>query len=213
MKYKAVIFDLDGVIVSTDTYHYHAWKHMANNINVHFDEQINNRLRGVSRMESLEIVLERSDDTFTQEEKETLAEGKNKSYKMLLKQLNPADVPGEIIEVLQKLRDNSVKIAIGSSSKNAKFILEQIGLTDMFDAISDGTMIKNSKPDPEVFLIAADMLNVAPDECVVVEDAKAGIIAAKRAGMTAVAIHDAKDSEEADYCINSLSELLSLFDK
>ena len=205
---KAVIFDLDGVIVSTDNLHYHAWKKLANQENIEFNEEINDRLRGVSRMESLEIILEKATRTYSEEEKQNIAEFKNNIYVELLKSLSPNDILPNIVELLDGLKARDVKISIGSSSKNAKVILEYIGLIGAFDAIADGTDIKNSKPDPEVFLIAASKLGVEPSDCAVVEDAEAGIIAAKRAGMYAIAVGPAKDSGLADVNIDNALDIL-----
>ena len=164
-KYTGVIFDLDGVICFTDKYHYQAWKAVADKLGIYFDETINNRLRGVSRMDSLEIILERYDGQMTQAEKEALAEEKNNLYRQLL--------------------------AIGSSSKNTKFILARLGLGDYFDAISDGTNITRSKPDPQVFLMAADFIDMKPADCLVVEDAKAGIQAAVSGGFDSAGLGEA----------------------
>lgn len=161
---KTIIFDLDGVLVYTDKFHYLAWKKMADRIGVPFDETINNRLRGVSRMDSLEIILERSTRKYTQEEKEDLAEEKNGYYKEFLKKMSPADVRPEIRGMLKELHKRGYQLAIGSSSKNTKFILAQTQLTDDFDAISDGTNITKSKPDPEVFLKAAEYTQTTPWE-------------------------------------------------
>lgn len=205
---KAFIFDLDGVIVFTDKFHYQAWKKMADNMGIYFDETINNRLRGVSRMESLEIILEKYDGTLSQDEKDVLAEEKNATYRELLKTMTPADVSDEVRETLNELKARGYKLAIGSSSKNARFILEKVELLDFFDAISDGNNIKNSKPDPEVFVKAAEYLNEQPEHCIVVEDAYAGVDAAKAGGMRAAAIGDAASYEKADYVLNSFSDLL-----
>ena len=208
---KAFIFDLDGVIVFTDRYHYQAWKKIAEQMQIHFDEKINNRLRGVSRRESLEIILEGYKGEELSEEKKTeLMEEKNRIYRDLLKEMSPEDVSSEVRESLRKLKEQGYLLAIGSSSKNAKFILEKVGLTEMFDAISDGTNISHSKPDPEVFLKAASFLKESPEECYVVEDAFAGIEAAKAAGMKAIGIGDAAKDERADYRILKFSEILSL---
>ena len=200
---KAVIFDLDGVIVSTDDCHYEAWKKMADEEGIYFDKTINNRLRGVSRMESLEIVLERAEKEYSEEEKLQLAERKNGYYKEFITKLTPNDILPGAKENLEELRKNSIKIAIGSSSKNTPVILKQIGLSDYFDAVSDGNNITNSKPDPEVFLKAADMLCIPYSECMIVEDADAGIEAGKRAGMKTLSVHGAKG---ADVEIDDLSE-------
>jgi len=195
---KAVIFDLDGVIVSTDQYHYQAWKKMADLEGIYFDETINHRLRGVSRMASLDIILENADKHYTKEEKERLAEFKNELYKNSLDQLSAEEILPGVMDVLEKLKEKGIAIAIGSSSKNAKKILEKIELIDYFDAISDGTDISKSKPDPEVFLIAADKLKIKKEDCAVVEDAHSGIEAAKSANMMAFATGDAKSSQIKD---------------
>lgn len=206
---KAVIFDLDGVICFTDQYHYQAWKALADRLGVYFDEAINNRLRGVSRMASLEIILERSDKTYSQEEKETLTDEKNRMYRELLANMTPSDLSAEVRRTLEKLHERGYLLGIGSSSKNTKFILERIGLGGFFDAIADGTDITHSKPDPEVFLAAARKLGVRTADCAVVEDAKAGIEAAKATGMTALALFgDAKGCGVEDYDLTSFRDLL-----
>ena len=212
MKYKGIIFDLDGVICSTDHYHYLAWKALADRLGAYFDETINNRLRGVSRMASLEIVLERYDGTLTEEEKLAAAEEKNNTYRELLKQMSPADLSDEVKTTLDALRAKGLLLGIGSSSKNTKFILSRIGLGDYFDKISDGTNITRSKPDPEVFLKAAEYLGLEPKDCLVVEDAVAGVQAAHAAGMDAAAVGDAAGSGLAEYSLKSFSELLDCVD-
>ena len=209
MKYKGIIFDLDGVICSTDHYHYLAWKALADRLGVYFDETINNRLRGVSRMASLDIVLERSDRVYTPEEKATFAEEKNETYRELLKRMSPADLSSEVKDTLDALRSRGLLLGVGSSSKNTKFILSRIGLGDYFDKISDGTNITRSKPDPEVFLKAAEYLGLEPKDCLVVEDAKAGIEAALAAGMDAAAIGDATSCGLATYNLSAFSDLLN----
>lgn len=210
MKYKGIIFDLDGVICFTDKYHYLAWKKMADEIGVYFDEVINNRLRGVSRMESLEIILERSDQEYTQEEKEKLAAHKNEMYRELLLQMSPADLSDEVKNTLDTLRGRGHKLAIGSSSKNTKTILNQIGLGEYFDAISDGNNITRSKPDPEVFLKAAEFLGFQPEECLVVEDALAGIEAAVAGGFSSAGIGEAATHEKVTYSLTGFSGLLDI---
>ncbi len=204
---KGVIFDLDGVIVSTDEYHYQAWKQLAEKINVYFDRKINNRLRGVSRMESLNIILENSKTDFTEAEKIEMAEFKNNIYRELLNNLTPDDILDKALEIIMFLRQKGVAIAIGSSSKNTKKILEKINLISIFDAIADGTDIERSKPDPEVFLVACERLGLEPKECLVIEDAVAGIEAAKNGNMLACAINDAKNSPKADFKIDNLIEI------
>lgn len=208
---KAFIFDLDGVIVFTDRFHYQAWKKIADRMGIYFDEEINNRLRGVSRMDSLDIILERYEgEALSQEEKEALAEEKNAFYRFLLENMTPADVGHEVRDTLKELRRRGYKLALGSSSKNAKYILERVGLLDAFDAISDGTNISKSKPDPEVFLKGAEFLGVEPVECVVVEDALAGIDAAKDGNMMAAGIGDARDYEKTDYRLDTFADLLQI---
>ena len=208
---KAVIFDLDGVICFTDKFHYQAWKALADRLGIYFDEKTNDRLRGVSRMASLDIILERAAGEYTQEQKEAFAEEKNNTYRELLKKMNPADLTDEVRDTLNELRCRGYRLSIGSSSKNTKFILEQIGLGDFFDAIADGTDITRSKPDPEVFLKSAAKLGVAPADCAVVEDAQAGIKAAKAGGMTALALFgDAKGCGLEDYDLKSFSDLLNI---
>ena len=208
---KAFIFDLDGVIVFTDKFHYQAWKKMADEMNIYFDEQINNRLRGVSRAESLEIILERYEgEPLSDEKKRELMEQKNGIYRELLKTMTPSDVADEVRDTLKELRARGHKLAIGSSSKNAKFILEKVELLDAFDAISDGNNITHSKPDPEVFLKAGEFLGEEPENCVVVEDAYAGIDAAKAAGMKAVGIGDAARYEKSNIKIERFAQLLEV---
>lgn len=204
MNIKAVIFDLDGVIVTTDDCHYTAWKKMADDEGIYFDRKINERLRGVSRMQSLEIILEKSDKPYTEQEKIALAAKKNAYYVDLIQKLTPHDVLGGVTENLKTLKEQGIKIAIGSSSKNTPIILNRIGLADYFDAVSDGNNIKKSKPDPEVFLKAAEMLNIAPENCMIVEDADAGIEAGKRAGMKTFALGNATG---ADFYAKSLENV------
>lgn len=207
---KAVIFDLDGVICFTDKYHYIAWKKLADKNGIYFDEEINNRLRGVSRMDSLEIILEQADRTYTAEEKETMAAEKNASYVELLKEMSPADLSDEVKNTLNELRNRGYKLAIGSSSKNTKLILNQLGLGDFFDAVSDGTNITKSKPDPEVFLKAAEFVGENPADCLVVEDAKAGIEAANAGGFKSAGLGEATEHPNVTYKLNSFKDLLTL---
>lgn len=208
---KAFIFDLDGVIVFTDKFHYQAWKKMSDRIGIYFDEEINNRLRGVSRADSLEIILERYEGKpLTADKKAELMEEKNNTYRELLDTMTPSDVTDEVRNTLQELRQKGCRLAIGSSSRNARFILKKVELLDAFDAISDGNNISRSKPDPEVFAKAGEFLGEKPDNCIVVEDAFAGIDAAKAAGMTAVGIGDAANYMKTDISISTFSELIKL---
>ena len=211
MEYQAVIFDLDGVICFTDEYHYRAWKALADKLRIPFDREINNRLRGVSRMASLEIVLEQyHGPALSGDQKETLATEKNELYREMLHQMSPADLSGEVKATLDELRRRGYRLAIGSSSKNAPFILRQIGLEGFFDAISDGNNITRSKPDPEVFLKAAEMLSLPPTVCLVVEDAVSGAEAAHAGGMKAACVGDAAANGAGDYNLAAVSELLNI---
>ena len=208
MKYKAVIFDLDGVICTTDEYHYQAWKKMADSMGIYFDRTINNRLRGVSRMESLEIILEQyHGPALSEERKVELATMKNDIYRESLHQLSPADLSAEVKSTLDTLRADGLKLAIGSSSKNTKFILGQLGLGDYFDAVSDGNNITRSKPDPEVFLKAAQMVGLAPADCLVVEDAVSGAQAGHAGGFDVACVGDASKAGAGDYNMASFGEL------
>lgn len=208
MKYKAILFDLDGVICTTDEYHYQAWKKMADSMGIYFDRTINNRLRGVSRMESLEIILEQyHGPALSEERKVELATMKNDIYRESLHQLSPADLSAEVKNTLDTLRADGLKLAIGSSSKNTKFILGQLGLGDFFDAVSDGNNITKSKPDPEVFLKAAQMVGMAPADCLVVEDAVSGAQAGHAGGFDVACVGDASKAGAGDYNMASFGEL------
>lgn len=211
MKYKAIIFDLDGVLVHTDQFHYLAWKALADQFHCDFDEKVNNRLRGVSRMESLKIVFESyTGPQLSEEEMQRLAAEKNELYRQKLWGLTPLDVPPDVRKTLVTLRKEGFRLAIGSSSKNAPLILEKTNLTAMFDVISDGNNILHSKPDPEVFLYAAKMLNIPPQDCLVVEDALAGIQAASAAGMDSAAVGDAALKRCATYNLSDFAQLLQV---
>lgn len=208
---KGIIFDLDGVICFTDEYHYLAWKEMADEMGIYFDREINNRLRGVSRMASLEIILERyTGPALSEDEKVALATKKNDIYRNLLGRMSPADLSVEVKTTLDTLRTKGLKLAIGSSSKNAPFILDRIGLAGYFDAISDGNNISRSKPDPEVFLKAAEFLGLRPEECMVVEDAIAGAEAGHAGGFTVACVGDASEAKAGDHNLNCFSALLEV---
>jgi beta-phosphoglucomutase len=210
---KGLIFDLDGVLLSTDRFHFLAWKMLADRMGISFTEKDNERLRGVSRMESLEIVLSLSADpvSLSDEEKLALATEKNEVYREYLKKLTPADVSDEVRETLAALRAKGYRLAVGSSSKNTRFILAQTSLTDAFDAIADGNDIKNSKPDPEVFLKAADLIGIAPEDCAVIEDAEAGLEAANRGGMLSIAYASAIDCPLGKVKLHNFSDLTKMF--
>lgn len=208
MNYRGIIFDLDGVICFTDYYHYQAWKELADKIGVYFDENINNRLRGISRMASLDIILEQSGKKYTHEEKEAFAEEKNEIYKRMLQKMSSKDLSKEVKDTMDALRAKGCRLAVGSSSKNATLILSRLGLEGYFDAVSDGTNIRHSKPDPEVFLKAATFLGLKPNECLVVEDALAGITAAVAGGFDSAGIGEASMHPQVTYSLKVFSELL-----
>ena len=208
MRYKGIIFDLDGVICSTDEYHYMAWKALADRLGIPFDRERNNLLRGVSRMASLEIVLEKGKKSYTDEEKAAFAEEKNTNYRKLLGRMSPADLSEDVKAALEALRKTDIKLAIGSSSKNTPFILERIGLGSFFDAVADGNCITHSKPHPEVFLKAASLIGLSPQDCLVVEDAHAGVEAAVAGGFDCAAIGDAKDDERAGWHLDQFFDIL-----
>ncbi|WP_455503068.1 beta-phosphoglucomutase [Blautia sp.] len=209
MKYEGIIFDLDGVICHTDEYHYQAWKTLADKLGIYFDREINNRLRGVSRMASLEIILERYEGApLTDEQKEQYATEKNDVYKKLLGNMSEKDLSKEVADTLNALRAKGLKLAIGSSSKNTPYILERIGLGNFFDAVSDGNNITHSKPDPEVFVKAAEFLGLPAEKCMVVEDAEAGIDAAIAGHMDSAAIGDAVGCGKATCNLTTFADLL-----
>ncbi len=185
---QAVIFDLDGVIVSTDEHHYQAWQKLADAAGIPFDREVNHLLRGVSRMECLDIILKRGKKTYSDDERRAMAERKNDEYRGLLKRITSRDILPGVLILLDQLRARGIPTAIGSSSKNAGMILQLIGLDKAFDAVVDGNHISRSKPDPQVFLLAAKKLRVKPALCLVVEDAAAGVEAARSAGMKCLAV-------------------------
>lgn len=210
MRYRAVIFDLDGVICHTDRFHSMAWAEIARELGVPYDWRISNRMRGIDRMASLEVLLESSGTSFSDEEKTVLADKKNRIYRNLLNNLSEKDLDPDVVRMLDGVRAAGLKMAIGSSSKNAKFILCRLGLASFFDAVSDGTNASRSKPDPEIFLAAAEMMAVSPRDCLVVEDATSGLLAARAAGMAAAAIGDAADPRLADHVLDRPSDLLDI---
>ncbi len=208
---KAVIFDLDGVLVTTDVLHFNAWKKLAEELGItNFTKEDNARQRGVSRMASLEVVLEKSDKVYSQDEKLKFAEKKNNAYIKSLETLSESDVLGGVFEFIDMLKSNGIQTAVGSASKNAPLILQKTCLFDKFDAICSGLDTQKSKPDPEVFLKAAEKLGENPENCLVVEDSDAGIEAAKRGGMYALAVGAAKNNPLADYSTESLETLVEL---
>ncbi|ANS76951.1 beta-phosphoglucomutase [Paenibacillus yonginensis] len=210
---KGAIFDLDGVIVDTAKYHFLAWRELAAQLGFEFTEQDNERLKGVSRMESLRILLEVGGLELPEEQQQKLAESKNAKYVEYISKLEQSELLPGVREYLTGLREQGVKIALGSASKNAAFILERLGIAGLFDAVVDGTKVSKAKPDPEVFLTACRELGLAPQECVVFEDAAAGVAAAKAAGTGIVGIGRPEVLGEADWVVAGVFELVQANNK
>ncbi|WP_259015624.1 beta-phosphoglucomutase [Emticicia fluvialis] len=202
---KAFLFDLDGVIVDTAIYHYQAWRQMANNLGFDITEEFNEKLKGISRMESLDIILQHGHLQLSEERKNELASLKNEKYLQLVSKMTPADILTGVTDFFTQLKKNNIKTALGSVSKNAGLILERIGMLNDFDAIIDGNKIAKGKPDPEVFLKGAEELGVSPAECLVFEDAVAGVEAAKAGGMKAVGIGKKEVLTKADIVVENLA--------
>lgn len=203
---QGCIFDLDGVIVDTAKYHYMAWKRLADDLGFTFSEKDNERLKGVSRMESLEILLEIGKLSFDSETKISLAEKKNRWYVEYITAMKENEILPGVKEFIEGVRSAGYKTALGSASKNTFTILDRLKLVDFFDSIIDGNKVSKAKPDPEVFLLAAKELDIAPENCVVFEDAKAGVEAAKRAGMYCVGIGTKENLPEADFVISGFKD-------
>jgi beta-phosphoglucomutase len=207
MWVKACIFDLDGVIVDTAKYHFLAWKRLADQMGINFTEKDNERLKGVSRMASLEIILEIGGRSLDQGEKDKLAAVKNTWYVEYISRMEADEILPGTVEFIKSLKKENIKIALGSASKNTPMILDRIGMTKTFDAVADGNIVHKAKPDPEVFLKAASMVGIDPSECVVFEDAVAGVEAALNAGMRCVGIGSRDVLTEADIVIKGLHEM------
>lgn len=202
---KGVIFDLDGVLVSTDELHFEAWKRLANELGIErFTKEDNKLQKGVSRLESLEVVLRKATTIYSEAEKEEFADRKNEYYKQMLEELTEAAILTDVKETLMMLRSKGILIGVGSVSKNTPMILEKTGLAKWIDRVSCGLDITRSKPDPEVFLVAAKKLDLLPNTCMVVEDSAAGIIAAKAAGMITLGVGPERDILHADYVSETL---------
>lgn len=212
MKAKALILDLDGVITDTARFHYLAWKSLADSLGFRFDERDNERLKGVSRMRSFEIILEINGalDRYTEEEKEAFCTKKNELYKEYISTMTPADVLPGIPELLARAKSEGVPVAVASVSKNAPAVLAALGLTDAFDYVADAAKVTKSKPDPEIFTVCADALGVPCADCVGIEDAQAGIEAIRAAGMKSVGINVAVTSVAPDVSLASTAELATL---
>lgn len=216
-RLKAVIFDLDGVITDSAKYHYLAWKKLADELNIPFDEAYNERLKGVSRMESLELILQNANanDRYTKEEKEEMARRKNDNYRELISKMSSSEILPGVMSFLNELKEHNIKTALASVSKNALFILDRLGIEDYFDYIADVSSIQNVKPHPDIFIAAQSAFGLKPYECIGVEDARTGITAIHRAGMKAVGVGTMEEMEEADLCITtrelSLKMVLTAF--
>ncbi|MBC2595216.1 beta-phosphoglucomutase [Ruficoccus amylovorans] len=205
---RGALFDLDGVIVDTAKYHYLAWKRLANELRFDFTEADNERLKGVSRMRSLDILLELGKFDIGEALRERMSILKDNWYVEYISHMTQDEILPGAREYIQSLREQGVRIALGSASRNAPLILDKLHITDLFDAVIDGNSVTNAKPDPEVFLRGAKSLGLQPGECVVYEDAEAGVEAAHRAGMKAVGIGTSQTLPEADYIISGLHELV-----
>ena len=206
---KAVVFDLDGVITDSAKYHFEAWKEIAKELNIPFDETYNEKLKGVSRMESLNLILDNGPgrNSMPEDEKEKIAYKKNEAYKELIKQITPDDLLPGILDCLKECKRKGIKTALASVSKNAPFIIERLGVGEYFDYMADAAKINRSKPFPDIFLDCVNALGLKSEECVGVEDAEAGIEAIKAAGMKAVGVGDPKSMKEADVILDSTAKL------
>lgn len=204
---SACLFDLDGVIVETDKYHFLAWSVLAKELNIPFDQNDNERLKGVSRMSSLDIVLSLGNISISASRKSSLAQKKNDIYRAYLSELSQKSILPGVVDLIETLKSNDIKVGIGSSSKNANLILNQIGLIDQFDIIVDGSMVENSKPEPDIFLLGAKKLNIKPEACLVIEDAAAGVLAAKAANMLCIGVGAEDQLYEANLIVSNLTQL------
>ena len=207
MLIKACIFDLDGVIVDTAKYHFLAWKRLADQLGIVFTLKDNERLKGVSRLDSLEIILEIGNRKLSDSQKNEYATLKNKWYVEYIEKMTPEEILPGSLDFLIELRNAKIKTAVGSASKNTPMILERVGIRELFDAVADGNNVSKAKPDPEVFLKAAEMLGIDPGQCIVFEDAIAGVQAAINAGMLAIGIGLPEVLTEANMVISGLNEI------
>lgn len=201
---RACIFDLDGVLVDTAKYHFIAWRNLAAKLGVEFSEHDNEQLKGLSRDASLDYILNKGKIIASTQDREAWKEEKNSEYLSLVMQMNEDETLPNVKELLNELKTNGVKLALGSASKNAELILERVNIKDYFDVIIDGNKTSRSKPDPEVFLLGAQALQCEPNDCIVFEDALNGIKAAKSGGFFAIGIGDAEVLVEADIVLDSL---------
>jgi beta-phosphoglucomutase len=204
---NAFIFDLDGVIVDTAKYHYIAWREIGASFNFKLSESQNENLKGISRADSLDLLLKWGETDLDADQKNELLAQKNNHYLELIQEMGRDEILPGVLTILNFTQENKIPIALGSASKNAQLILEKLDLLPYFNSVVDGTHVKQSKPNPEVFLLGAQNLKTAAESCVVFEDASAGIAAAKSAGMTAIGVGDPEELKDADYIFNSLEEI------
>ena len=211
MNKKAFIFDLDGVIVDTAKFHFLAWKKLADSLNINFTHEINEQLKGVSRVRSLEIILSQGNVQASQEDKNNWLVQKNEDYLAFVHKMDKSEILPRVEEVLQFLKANNQYVVLGSASKNARPILEKVNILHYFDALVDGNDVTNAKPDPEVFLQGANQVQVAYQDAIVFEDSVAGIQAANLAGMTSVGIGEKEVLHESDFCFRDFTEMSNDF--
>jgi beta-phosphoglucomutase len=207
MQTAACIFDLDGVIVDTARYHFLAWKRLTDKLDINFTEADNERLKGVSRMASLEIILEIGKRKVDETQKQEYATLKNNWYIDYISKMTPDEILPGALQFIRELRNADIRVAIGSASKNTPMILERVGILELFDAVADGNIVKKAKPDPEVFIKAAEMVGAEPAKCVVFEDAVAGVQAALKAGMMCIGVGSSKILKEAHFVVHGLIEM------
>jgi beta-phosphoglucomutase len=210
---KGIIFDLDGVIVDTAKYHYLAWKKLANQLGFEFTEEQNELFKGVSRKRCLDILLEMGNLSATQEQKDVWMIEKNNDYLAYIEKMDDSEILPDVPKILTLLKENAIPIALGSASKNALPILEKVGLAHLFDVIVDGNSVTKAKPDPEVFLMAAKKMNLSPSNCIVFEDAVAGIEAANAANMISIGIGDKEVLSQATFIFKDFTEISTDFMK
>ncbi len=208
---KGFIFDLDGVIVDTAKYHYQCWQKIAEHAGVKFSLEENEELKGVGRVQSLEWILKKTSKKFSQKQKDIWLEEKNQHYVSLIKDMTRKELLPGVLAVMEKIRDTGHRMALGSASKNAKLILDILRLTSSFDVIVDGKSVQHTKPNPEGFLLAAELMRIPPENCVVFEDAIAGVQAANAAGMLSIGIGKQKYLHEAIHCFESFAEMDQTF--
>lgn len=202
---KGILFDLDGVITDTAEYHYEAWKKLAEDLGISFDRDFNEKLKGVGRMESLDLILEHGGEELSEADKEYYASKKNDHYKTMISNITPNDLLPGILGFMEEIKSAGIKTALASSSKNAQPVIERLEITHLLDEVVDASKVERGKPDPEIFLKAAEQLNVSAAGCVGIEDAQAGVEAIKSADMFAVGV--GQSLKKADWIVEDTTEL------